>query len=41
MVFVMGAQVLKSGARVQSLEVALGRQVQKGSVATTQYDIVS
>ena len=38
----MGAQMLKSGARVQSLDVALGRRVQKGYVITTQQcDIVS
>ena len=38
----MGAQMLKSGARVQSLDVAFGRRVQTGSVITTQQcDIVS
>ena len=35
-VVAMGGQMLKSGARVQSLDVALGRQVQKGSVITKQ-----
>ena len=35
-VFAMGAQMLKPGARVQSLDVAFGRRVQKGSVLTIQ-----